>query len=140
MSPNLTHITGEHTYREFTHDIEVTALPFFMPERSDPQNHIWFYGYTITIHNHGLVPVELDERQWAIRDGKGKEETVRGRGVVGQNPTIAPGEQYQYSSFCPLNTPTGNMRGLYTFRLPNKQVVEVKIPLFFLRPPQHFVH
>ncbi len=75
-------------------------------------NH-YFFSYTVEIHNGGEKTVQLVGRHWIITDAHGKVEEVQGAGVVGQQPTLEPGESFKYSSFCPLPTPTGTMEGSY---------------------------
>ncbi|MBR7518424.1 Co2+/Mg2+ efflux protein ApaG, partial [Mycobacterium tuberculosis] len=84
------------------------------PERSDPEQGVYFWVYTIEIRNLGDIPVQLKTRSWRITDGLGRVQEVRGSGVVGEQPRIAPGEAYDYSSGCPLTTPSGIMQGHYT--------------------------
>lgn len=120
-------------YYENTQGIEVEVVPEYLPEESIPQAQRFVFRYTITIKNSGSTTVQLMSRHWIITDGEGVVREVKGPGVVGQQPTLEPGQQHQYSSFCPLTTPTGNMRG--TFQMVNDKGAEfnVKIPLFFLR-------
>ena len=128
----------EHTYSSITSEVEIQVRPFYMPERSDPKAGVFFYGYQVTITNHGSSPLVLQDRHWIIRDGNGRQDHVKGKGVIGQNPTIEAGKTYQYSSFCPLSTPTGNMRGTYSLKNEQGHTVTVKIPLFFFRRPETF--
>jgi ApaG protein len=126
-----------HLYAETTGSIEVRVEPRFVPEQSMPESDRFVFSYTVHVKNAGVNPVQLLSRHWVITDGRGRTEHVKGPGVVGQQPLIQPGETYSYSSFCPLPTPTGNMRGRY-FMLdqpPGRahSEFEVTIPLFFLR-------
>jgi ApaG protein len=77
-------------------------------------------------------------RHWIITDGHSHVEEVRGDGVVGKQPTLKPGDTFEYTSACPLRTPTGNMRGFYHFSGPRGQRLTIRIPLFFLRHPDTF--
>ena len=77
---------------------------------------------------------QLLNRHWIIVDGMGQREEVQGEGVVGEQPILEPGENYQYSSYCPLPTQTGSMRGSFEFLGADQQLFQVKVPLFFLRP------
>jgi ApaG protein len=79
------------------------------------------------------MPCQLLRRKWIIVDGRGHKEIIEGDGVVGEQPHLNPGENYQYSSYCPLKTPSGSMRGSFFFADSNGEEFEVKVPLFFLR-------
>jgi len=96
-----------------THDIRVQTESFYVPERSDPRNLKYFFAYRIRITNEGSVPVRLVSRHWIITDGYGQVEEVQGAGVVGEQPRLAPGETFEYTSACPLSTRFGTMRGTY---------------------------
>jgi ApaG protein len=96
-----------------THDIRVEVLSQYSPENSQPVEDVWVFQYTVRITNQGQDTVRLLTRHWIITDAYERVEHVRGPGVVGQQPTLAPGESFQYSSWCPLKSPTGSMRGTY---------------------------
>jgi len=127
-------------YREFSEDIEIEVAPLFLPEKSDPIKNIYLFFYVIRITNHRKSKVQLIKRKWFIRSGDGFEQVVMGDGVVGQTPFIEPGESFSYSSYCPLGTPTGNMRGQYIFLDVNENTFNGTIPLFFLRSANHKDH
>ena len=93
--------------------IRVRARSFFVPERSNPDEGQWLFAYRVTISNEGSEPAKLLSRHWIISDGEGREEEVRGPGVVGEQPRLAPGERFEYTSACPLATAVGSMRGSY---------------------------
>jgi ApaG protein len=120
-------------YRESTSGILIEVHPTFLREHSNPEEGIYVFAYEVTITNESRQPVKLVARHWVIRDGEGVERDVKGPGVVGEKPDLAPGASFTYSSYCPLPTPTGSMRG--TFQLVRKDGTEfeAKIPLFFLR-------
>ena len=120
-------------YCEVTQGIRIEVEPVFVPEQSRPESSYFVFSYRIRITNEGGVPCQLLRRHWIITDGNGVVHEVKGPGVVGEQPEIAPGESFEYSSFCPLPTPTGNMRGTYQMTAQNKTEYDVKIPLFFLR-------
>lgn len=125
-------------YTKTTHNIEVSVNPQYIPERSNPTLRFFFYAYTVTITNHGNYPAQLLTRHWIIRDGNGMEEHVRGDGVIGEQPILEPGQTFNYTSACPLRTPTGNMRGTYNMVDDQMNAFTVNIPLFFLRRPETF--
>ena len=101
-------------YEAVTHRIKVTVEPAFDPERSDPDEPRYFWLYSIEISNLGDKPVTLMERHWRITDANGRLQEVRGPGVIGEQPTIAPGKSFRYTSGCPLTTPSGLMVGEYS--------------------------
>ncbi len=96
-----------------TRGIRVQVRSFFVPEQSQPDDGKWLFGYQITISNEGAETAQLVSRHWIITDGDGKREEVQGPGVVGEQPWLAPGESFEYTSACPLETPVGSMRGSY---------------------------
>ena len=122
-------------YTAVTRDIQVTVLPQFVPERSEPDEGRFFWVYTIEITNLGREPVQLTARHWRITDGNGLLEEVRGPGVVGEQPVIQPGEAFRYTSGCPLTTPSGIMEG--TYRMVDSAGVgfDAEIPAFSLDSP-----
>ena len=100
-------------YRATTRGIEVQVTPRFLSERSSPENGYYFWAYTIEITNRGPATVQLKTRHWKITDAHGKLQEVRGAGVVGETPTLEPGESFEYTSGVPLPTPSGFMTGTY---------------------------
>src|SRR5262245_66114464 len=98
-------------YRAVTRQIEVTATPRFLPERSSPENGYFFWAYTITLTNLGGETVQLKTRHWRINDAQGRLQEVRGAGVVGEEPVLKPGENFEYTSGVPLPTSSGFMTG-----------------------------
>ncbi len=95
--------------------IQIDVLPQFMEEQSDPLRNLFAFAYTITVTNTGTVTTELIASHWIIQDDQGRTEEVKGLGVVGQQPLLAPGESFQYTSGCRLRTGSGTMRGSYFF-------------------------
>lgn len=123
----------ETPYIEITNDIQVEAAPVYMKDESHPTKEQYFFMYAIKITNHRQERIQLTYRHWIINNGKGQSKEVNGEGVVGELPFIEPGESYQYRSFCPMDTPTGNMRGYFYFETEEGLQIVAKIPLFFLR-------
>jgi ApaG protein len=115
-----------------THGIRVSATGFFVPEESSPAKGHYLFGYRVEIVNEGNVAVTLRRRHWIIIDGEGTEEVVRGDGVVGQQPRLAPGEGFKYTSYCPLRTEWGTMEGAYEFETDTGKRMEAKIGRFYL--------
>lgn len=122
-------------YRAVTRNIEVRAEPFYLEDRSDPSENQYFWAYRITIVNRSDETIQLLSRYWRITDGTGRVEEVRGPGVVGEQPELGPGDSYQYTSGCPLPTPSGIMVGRYTMRSAKGELFEVEIPAFSLDLP-----
>lgn len=119
-------------YQKVTRDIEVTVTPRFASERSSPSNGYFFWTYTINIRNGGAQTVQLKTRHWRITDATGKEQEVRGPGVVGEEPVLKPGESFEYTSGVPLPTPSGFMRGSYGMVTTSGEQFDIEIPAFSL--------
>jgi ApaG protein len=100
-------------YRAVTRQIEVTANPRFLPERSSPENGYFFWAYTITLTNLGGETVQLKTRHWRITDAQGRLQEVRGAGVVGEEPVLKPGENFEYTSGVPLPRPASNSTSIF---------------------------
>lgn len=122
-------------YMAVTHQVKVTVEPTFEPDRSHPADGRYFWRYDIEIANLGDAPVTLLERHWQITDGQGRQQDIRGPGVVGEQPTIQPGESFRYASGCPLPTPSGLMVGEYAMAGADGERFEVAIPAFSLDSP-----
>ncbi|RMH19137.1 MAG: Co2+/Mg2+ efflux protein ApaG [Acidobacteria bacterium] len=118
-----------------TRGIRVRVEPEFDPERSDPARGQWFFLYTVTLSNEGDEPVQLISRHWLITDGDGRQEEVRGAGVVGEQPVLAPGESFRYTSGCPLPTDVGKMEGSYRMVTSSGEAFDVAIAPFTLCQP-----
>lgn len=127
-------------YIEVTREVQVIVEPTYLEEHSKPDGHQFIFAYKVKIINLGNSPVQLMGRHWIITDGKGHVEEVKGPGVVGEHPKLEPGQEYEYSSFCPLPTPTGNMRGTYQMVNSQGEKYDVNIPLFFLRASAETYH
>jgi len=115
--------------------IEVKVMPEYLPEKSEPDVAQYLFAYHITITNTGSESAQLVSRRWLITDANGQVEEVIGEGVVGEQPRIAPGDSYEYSSFCILNTPVGTMQGSYQMTAEDRTTFEVDIPEFMLAVP-----
>jgi ApaG protein len=119
--------------------IDIKVSTQYLMQQSDPARHSYAFAYTITITNLRDDPVKLLSRHWIITDQNNKVEEVRGNGVVGQQPVIAPGSSYQYSSGAVIHTETGDMRGSYTMQTTTGEQFQAAIPLFVLAVP-HMLH
>jgi ApaG protein len=123
-------------YRAVTRQIEVRVKPRFLAERSSPENGYYFWAYTISLTNLGRETVQLKTRHWRITDAHGKLQEVRGAGVVGEEPVIKPGENFEYTSGVPLPTSSGFMTGTYGMVSASGEEFQIEIPAFSLDTPQ----
>jgi ApaG protein len=118
-----------------TNNVRVEVESQYAAEHSQPFQHHWFFYYTVRISNEGDEPVQLVSRHWIITDALGHTEEVKGPGVVGEQPTLGPGESFQYTSGCPLKTSTGVMRGTYQMIGHDGTHFDVEIAPFALHEP-----
>ncbi len=122
-------------YRSTTEDIQVTVEPHFLEGQTRPEEGRYVWAYTVTVENMGSETVTLLTRHWIITDGLGRRHDVKGDGVVGEQPTLAPGQRFQYTSGCPLPTPSGLMVGSYGMLSSAGRPFDVAIPAFSLDSP-----
>jgi ApaG protein len=115
--------------------IRVTVNSAFRPDRSEPDKGRWLFTYTVRIANEGEAPAQLVARHWIITDANGDQQEVVGEGVVGNQPRLAPGEHFEYTSFCVLKTPHGSMRGTYRMVRGDGSSFEARIAPFPLVVP-----
>ena len=118
-----------------TRGIRVKVQSEYSPDQSAPSKNQWFFLYTVAIFNEGDHTVQLLTRHWIITDGTGHIEEVRGPGVVGKQPTLKPGESFEYTSGCPLSTPFGVMEGTYQMVTQDGERFDAKIAPFTLSEP-----
>ncbi len=114
---------------------KIQALARYVPERSNPLEPLYFFAYNITIQNEGAQNARLQSRYWHITDGTGRVHEVRGPGVVGEHPYLKPGDSFNYTSFCPLPTNWGFMKGHYIMECDDGSTFEAEIPPFALVVP-----
>jgi ApaG protein len=119
-------------YRAITRNIEVVVEPRFEPDRSSPENNYFFWKYTISITNNSDETVQLKTRHWRITDANGRRQEVRGAGVVGEEPVLKAGEQFEYISGVPLQTPSGFMVGSYGMVSAGGEHFDIEVPAFSL--------
>ncbi|HEY5906698.1 MAG TPA: Co2+/Mg2+ efflux protein ApaG [Vicinamibacteria bacterium] len=117
-----------------TRGVRVRVKSVYVEERSSPPQQ-FFFAYQVRIANEGDETVQLVSRHWIITDGDGRQEHVQGPGVVGEQPVLAPGESFEYTSFCPLRTPIGSMHGTYQMVLPGGAEFDAEIAPFSLAVP-----
>lgn len=118
-----------------TRGVRVEVNVEFVPQRSDRALGRWFFAYHIRITNEGPVTVQLLTRHWIITDSDGRVEEVQGPGVVGAQPVLQSGQSFEYSSFCPLRTPFGSMRGTYQMVTQSGEQFDAQIATFSLNEP-----
>ena len=116
-----------------TRNVRVEVLSRYAPENSRPGN--WVFEYTVRITNQGRETVQLVSRHWIIVDALERTREVKGPGVVGEQPVLEPGQSFQYSSWCPLETPTGTMHGTYQMLRAGGEQFDIAIAPFALRAP-----
>jgi ApaG protein len=116
-----------------TNSIRVEVLARHSPENSRSQQGEWIFEYTVRITNQGTDTVQLLSRHWIITDALEHVEEVRGPGVVGEQPVLGPGQSFKYSSWCPLKTPTGSMRGTYQMVSSGGERFDIEIAPFGLK-------
>lgn len=115
-------------------DIEVQAR--FLPEQSEPEQQRYVFAYTVRLHNAGDQAAQLISRHWVITDGNQQVREVRGEGVVGEQPMMQPGAEYEYTSGAVLETETGTMHGSYQMRAADGTQFDAPIPAFLLSIPR----
>ncbi len=115
--------------------IEVAVQSVYIDHESEPDANKYVFAYTVTIRNVGTVPAQLLTRHWTITDADGKVQEVRGEGVVGEQPRLAPGEDFQYTSAALIETPVGTMGGSYQMMADDGVSFDAEIPLFRLSIP-----
>ena len=118
-----------------TRGIRVEVQVQYVPERSEPARDKWFFAYRVRISNQGTERVQLVSRHWTITDAHGRVEEVRGPGVVGEQPVLDPGDSFEYTSFCPLETPFGSMQGTYQMVTADGATFDAEIAPFTLSEP-----
>jgi ApaG protein len=118
------------------YELTVSVKTQYLAEQSDPDKSNFVFSYTITIQNTGTVPSQLISRHWVITDANNHVQQVRGLGVVGHQPLLKPGEQFEYTSGTQMATPQGSMFGEYFCVAEDGHQFEAKIPEFVLSLPR----
>lgn len=118
-----------------TDGIRVKVRSIYLSDRSDPAHHHWVYAYQVTIRNEGTAPAKLVSRHWIITNAHGVQDHVQGAGVVGETPHLGPGEQFQYTSGCPLDTAMGTMHGTYQMTRDDGTRFDAEVAPFTLAEP-----
>ncbi|MFN3712515.1 MAG: Co2+/Mg2+ efflux protein ApaG [Alcanivoracaceae bacterium] len=119
--------------------IRVFVESEFLPEQSDPPSRRWVFAYHVTIRNEGQLAAKLLTRHWVITDGEERVQEVHGEGVIGEQPNLAPGQSFEYTSGCVLESRVGSMHGSYQMLAEDGHCFDAGIPAFTLAPP-HSLH
>ena len=122
---------------EISHKIKIKGKSLFLPDKSNLKNSVYFFVYTIEIKNQSNQEVQLLSRYWNIKDAHGSIDIVRGEGVIGEQPILKSNGSYKYTSFCPLKTAFGSMKGFYVFSEKDGIKFKSKIPEFGLVSPNN---
>ena len=118
-----------------TRGIRIEVESLYVDERSDPDAKYFFFAYHVRISNVGPEAAQLISREWIITDSDGDVQRVQGAGVVGEQPRLEPGEEFEYTSFCPIRTSVGAMHGAYTMRTDGGETFQAIIRPFTLAVP-----
>jgi ApaG protein len=132
IMPDLSTVTAPMS-EAVTKNVRVEVLSQYSAENSRPLQDEWVFQYTVRITNQGTETVQLLSRHWIITDALEHVEEVRGPGVIGEQPVLAPGESFKYSSWCPLKTPMGMMHGTYRMVRTDGSQFEIDIAPFALK-------
>lgn len=118
------------------YDLNVSVTTRYVDDQSAPDRSNYVFTYSVTIKNTGKVGAQLISRHWVITDANNRIEEVRGLGVVGRQPLLQPGEEFEYTSGTQLATPQGSMQGEFFFVAEDGKKFEVKVPEFVLSLPR----
>jgi len=118
------------------YDIQVHVSTQYIETESNPEANRYIFSYTITIENHGNTPAKLISRHWIITDANNRIQEVKGKGVIGEQPLLKPGEAFTYTSGTMLETPVGSMQGSYQMVADNKHYFDAIIEPFSLALPR----
>ena len=122
-------------YSSTTDSVTVTVKPVYLEDQSEPENGHYVWAYTVRIENKGTGTIQLQTRHWRVTDALGRTQEVRGKGVVGEQPILTPGDSFEYTSGTPLDTPSGIMVGTYQMTTEAGDCFDVEIPAFSLDSP-----
>lgn len=120
---------------EVTNGIQIKVFPEYLPHQSVPIKGRYVFSYRVQISNVGDLPAQLTTRHWIITHGSGRVEEVQGKGVVGETPRLEPGQAFEYTSGCVLETPRGSMHGTYQMKRDDGKNFDAVIPVFVLKTP-----
>ena len=122
-------------YRSTTKNVTVSVEPTYLSGESEPEQNVYVWAYKVRIENNGPETLQLKTRYWKITDAYGRVQEVHGKGVVGEQPILKPGDSFEYTSGTPLSTPSGIMTGTYAMEKANGALMDIAIPAFSLHTP-----
>lgn len=125
-----------------TYGVRVRVAPNFVPEQGECERRSYVFTYRVRITNESPRTVQLVSRRWEIVNASGSSHVVQGEGVVGQQPVLEPGQSFEYSSYCPLDTPWGTMEGCFTMTREDGQAFDIPVGRFYLvsdQPPRRAI-
>ncbi len=122
-------------YNATTHSIRVSVEPIYLDDQSSPEDDYYVWSYKVIIENASNNTVQVRRRHWQITDAHGRTQEIYGEGVVGEQPVLAPGESFEYTSGAPLSTPSGIMAGIYQMTTADGELLDIAIPAFSLDSP-----
>lgn len=123
-------------YAKTTRDVRVSVRSFYLEDQSKPETSHFVWAYQVKIENTGAATVQLLRRTWRITDARGRTQLVQGSGVIGEQPVMGPGENFEYTSGTPLETSSGFMVGTYHMVMTGSgEAFDVAIPAFSLDSP-----
>jgi len=129
-------MTATPLFHRETSGIRITVRPMYLRDQSEPSQQHYVFAYFVRIENVGARVVQLMSRRWLIHDAAGEDIEVKGEGVVGEQPTLAPGSIHEYQSFCILKSGEGFMEGHYNFLSADGNDLRAEIPRFILSASQ----
>jgi ApaG protein len=140
MSETTTRGTRSQRSSTFTSDtttrgIRILVESSYLPGQSSPRDSQYLFAYHVKISNEGSETAQLVSREWIITSADGEVERVKGPGVVGETPVLAPGHAFEYTSYCPLKTTVGSMQGSYQMVTPEGERFDAQISPFTLAVP-----
>ena len=135
MTIHMAMTDDDPLYETVTRGIRISVEPDYLEEESEPSEGHYVWAYTVRIDNDSDAVVQLRNRRWHITDATGRTVIVTGDGVIGEQPVLRPGEVYEYTSGCPLGTPSGIMFGAYGMETDDGEMFEAEIPAFSLDSP-----
>jgi ApaG protein len=140
MSETTTRGTRSQRSSTFTSDtmtrgIRIQVESNYLPGQSSPRDSQYLFAYHVRISNEGTETAQLVSREWVITSADGEVERVKGPGVVGETPVLAPGKAFEYTSYCPLKTTVGSMQGSYQMVTPDGERFDAEISPFTLAVP-----
>ena len=124
-----------YTFEKTTNDIRVLVTPMFMDEESNPDKHFYLWAYQVRIENLSPAPIKIFDRQWKVIDAHGTTKNISGAGMFKDQPSLKPGDSFEYTNTIPLGTTSGFMLGKYALEKAKGTFIDIDIPIFSLDSP-----